>query len=165
MSEIDNKVGYAIHKLDMGMRRIVAGKMKAAGYDETTMMHGWILKYLHDHPNEEVYQRDIEKVFGIGRSTVTTIIQLMEKRGLVSRESVKHDARLKKVLLTENGYLHNTLVEEAILQMHEKALDGLSEEEKVEFLRIADKIALNLGFENIKDDLGNSVTIMKETED
>jgi hypothetical protein len=99
MSNIDNQVGFMVHKLDMGVKRILDAKMKAAGYDEVTMMHGWILKYLYDNRDREVYQRDIEKQFSIGRSTVTTIIQLMEKRDLICRQSVDHDARLKRVML------------------------------------------------------------------
>lgn len=144
MGEVDDKVGFSIHMLDVGMRKILDAKMKAAGYDDVTLMHGWILKYLYDNREREVYQRDIEKQFAIGRSTVTTIIQLMEKRDLVCRESVEHDARLKRVSLTEKGYQHNRLVEESIHGMHGLALAGLSEEEKAEFLRIAEKIAANL---------------------
>lgn len=144
MGDIDNRVGVSIHMLDMGMRRIIDANMKAAGYDEITMMHGWILKYLYDNRDREVYQRDIEKQFGIGRSTVTTIIQLMEKRDLIRRESVEHDARLKKVVLTTKGYKHHDLTEENINQMHKKVMVGISEEEKKTFLKIAEKIGANL---------------------
>ena len=42
------------------------------------------------------FQKDIEQRFAVGRSTVTNLIQLMEKKGFVKRESVKQDARLKK---------------------------------------------------------------------
>ena len=49
------------------------------------------------------FQKDIEQRFAVGRSTVTNLIQLMEKKGFVKRESVKQDARLKKVILTEKG--------------------------------------------------------------
>ena len=83
MSEMDNKVGFTIHKLDMGVKKVLEAKLQAAGYDEVTMMHGWILKYLYDNRDKEIFQRDIEKQFSIGRSTVTTIIQLMEKRDLI----------------------------------------------------------------------------------
>ncbi len=144
MGEIDNQVGVAIRMLDMGMRKVLDADMKAAGYDEATLMHGWILKYLYDNRDREVYQRDIEKQFGIGRSTVTTIIQLMEKRDLVCRESVEHDARLKKVFLTSKGYEHHELVEKNIQRMNKQAMSGISEEEKKEFLRIAEKIGANL---------------------
>lgn len=144
MGEIDNQVGFAIRMLEIGMRKVLEADMKEAGYDEATLMHGWILKYLYMNRDREVYQRDIEKHFGIGRSTVTTIIQLMEKLDLVRREAVEHDARLKKVFLTKKGFEHHELVEKNIQNMNKQAMEGISEEEKKEFLRIAEKIGVNL---------------------
>ncbi|MBQ7775654.1 MAG: MarR family transcriptional regulator [Lachnospiraceae bacterium] len=155
MGEMDNKVGFMIHKLDLGVKKILDANMKAAGYDEVTLMHGWILKYLYDNRDREVYQRDIEKQFSIGRSTVTTIIQLMEKRDLVRRESVEHDARLKKVLLTEKGYQHHDLVEENIYNIHKKIMTGISEEEKILFLDIVQKMESNLKM--VKAEINTSI--------
>lgn len=144
MSETDNRVGFMIHKLDMGVKRVLDARMKAAGYDEVTLMHGWILKYLYDNRDRDVFQRDIEKQFSIGRSTVTTIIQLMEKRDLIHRESVEKDARLKKVLLTEKGFKHHDLVEESIYGIHRQIMMDISEEEKRLFLDIVQKMEQNL---------------------
>ena len=144
MSEIDNQVGFMVHKLDMGVKRVLDAKMKAAGYDEVTIMHGWILKYLYDNRDKEVYQRDIEKQFSIGRSTVTTIIQLMEKRDLICRQSVEHDARLKRVMLTEKGFKHHDLVEENIYAIHQKVMTGISDKEKQVFLDIVQRMDRNL---------------------
>lgn len=140
MADIDNKVGFSIHKLDIEMKKLMDAAMHADGYDDVTLTHGWILKYLYDNRDKEVYQRDIEKHFSIGRSTVTTIIQLMEKRDLVRRESVECDARLKKVMLTEKGYQHHEHVVVNMNSTHEKILGGLSREEKEILLQLMKKI-------------------------
>ena len=66
-------------------------------------MNGWIMRYLYENRKKDIFQKDIEKFFSIGRSTVTNIIQILEKKGYVRRESVEYDARLKKVILTEQG--------------------------------------------------------------
>ncbi len=144
MEGMDNRVGFMIHKLDMGVKKVLEAKMQAAGYDEVTMMHGWILKYLYDNREREIFQRDIEKQFSIGRSTVTTIIQLMEKRDLIRRESVEQDARLKKVLLTEKGFKHHDLVEENIYGIHKQIMTGISDEEKKVFMDIVQRMGENL---------------------
>ncbi len=144
MEDIDNKVGFQLHKLDMEMKKLMDSCMRAAGYDEVTLTHGWILKYLYDSRDKEIYQRDIEKHFSIGRSTVTTIIQLMEKRDLIRRESVECDARLKKVMLTEKGYQHHYHVVANINVMHKKMMEGITQEEKETLLRITEKIANNI---------------------
>ena len=49
--------------------------------EDVTPMHEWILSYLFWHRDEPVYQRDIEREFSITRSTVTNILQLMERKG------------------------------------------------------------------------------------
>ena len=46
------------------------------------------------------YQRDVEAAFGLSRSTATGILQLMEKNGLIQRESAADDARLKSLIPT-----------------------------------------------------------------
>ena len=71
--------------------------------DNVTPMHDWIMSYLYWHKNDPVYQRDIEREFSITRSTVTNILQLMERKGYIARQSVAQDARLKQLVLTEKG--------------------------------------------------------------
>ena len=79
--------------------------------EQATPMHGWIIEYLYRHRDEPVFQRDIEREFSITRSTVTNILQLMERKGYIQRLSVPQDARLKQLVLTEEG-----------IQRHEKTL-------------------------------------------
>lgn len=153
MSEMDNKVGFMIHKLDMGVKKVLEAKLEAAGYDEVTLMHGWILKYIYDNRDREVFQRDIEKQFSIGRSTVTTIIQLMEKRDLIRRESVEQDARLKKVLLTEKGFKHHDVVEESLYSIHGQIMTNITDEEKSIFLDIVQRMDENLRTLKLSDDM------------
>ena len=71
------------------------------GVENVTPMHDWIMSYLYWHKEEPVYQRDIEREFSITRSTVTNILQLMERKGYIERQSVPRDARLKRLVLTE----------------------------------------------------------------
>ena len=85
------------------LSRNLSAHVRKSGVDEVTMMHGWIIRYLYENREQDIFQKDIEQRFAVGRSTVTNLIQLMEKKGFVKRESVKQDARLKKVILTEKG--------------------------------------------------------------
>ena len=50
------------------------------GVEAVTPMHGWIMEYLYRHSETPVFQRDIEREFSITRSTVTNILQLMERK-------------------------------------------------------------------------------------
>lgn len=137
-------VGIEIHRLDNRITRILENQVKEAGFDEVTLMHGWIIHYLYVNRERDVYQRDIEKHCCVGRSTVTSVIQLMERKGLIRRESVENDARLKKVLLTDKGYRHREVVEGTIEALNKQMLRDVSEEEYDTFLRVLHKLQDNL---------------------
>ena len=107
-------------------------------------LHGWILRYLYEHQDAEIYQKDIEKYFGICRSGVTNIIQALEKKGLVCRASVESDARLKKVMLTESGRESHEKLGEIFKRMDAELEEGITEEELQAFLRVTHKVHLNL---------------------
>lgn len=139
-----NQVGCEIHRLEHLMSKNREIRVKEAGIDEVTMMHGWILRFLYDNRSEDVYQKDIEKFFHIGRSTVTNTIQIMEKRGMVRRESVEWDARLKKVLLTEKGIETHKAMEALIEEMDQGILDGIDEEDTDTFLKVLYQIRENV---------------------
>ncbi len=113
---------------------------RANHVDDVTPMHGWILSYLYQHTDTPVFQRDIEREFSITRSTVTNILQLMEKKGYIERQSVPQDARLKQLILTEQGI---RLHEQTMLSFHqtEQYVDELlTPEEHAELLRLLNKL-------------------------
>lgn len=108
--------------------------------DDVTPMHGWILTYLYHHTDAPVFQRDIEREFSITRSTVTNILQLMEKKGYIERQSVRQDARLKQLILTEQGIqLHEKIVL-SFRQTEEYVNSLLTPEEQIELLRLLNKL-------------------------
>lgn len=113
---------------------------RANGVEQTTPMHGWIIEYLYRHRDEPVFQRDIEREFSITRSTVTNILQLMERKGYIQRLSVPQDARLKQLVLTEEGIrLHEkTLL--SFRQTDDYVTGLLTEEENAELLRLLNKL-------------------------
>lgn len=138
------KIGLEIRKLNHEMNRNLELKVKAEGIDEVTLMHGWIMRYLYENREKEIYQKDIEKHFSIGRSTVTSIIQLMEKKGFIERQAVQSDARLKKVLLTEKGEKTHETIEALIIQLNQNMMEGIEPEELQTFLEVLSKIRQNI---------------------
>ena len=133
MKEEDRKIGPEIHCTDLKLSRNLSAHVRKSGVDEVTMMHGWI-----------IFQKDIEQRFAVGRSTVTNLIQLMEKKGFVKRESVKQDARLKKVILTEKGIASQESFEDIVEHIEEELSEGISEEELHIFYKVLDRINQNV---------------------
>lgn len=137
-------IGHQVHKMDRCISKLLEMRVKAEGLDEVTLMHGWILRYLYEHQEQEIYQKDIEKYFGICRSAVTNIIQALEKKGLVCRASVESDARLKKVMLTDAGRIGHEKLGEIFQKMDADLENGITEEEVHAFMRVIDKVYYNM---------------------
>ena len=144
MSEERVYIAHQIHKLDRSISKLLEKRVKAAGIDEVTLMHGWILRYLYEHEEKETYQKDIEKYFGICRSAVTNIIQALEKKGQVYRTSVESDARLKKVTLTEEGRVSHEKLGEIFMDLDDNLIKGISHEELQSFMNVVNKVYRNV---------------------
>jgi DNA-binding MarR family transcriptional regulator len=91
-----------------------------------------------------VYQKDLEKRFEIRRSTATQILSLMEKNGLLFRQPVPRDARLKRLVLTEKAIeMHKEVVKE-IEAIDSLLIAGVTEKELQTFFAVIDKVKANL---------------------
>ena len=111
---------------------------------ELTGMHGFVIGYLYNHQNEQVYQKDLEKRFEIRRSTATQMLSLMEKNGLILRQSVAHDARLKRLVLTDKAIELHKQVETEIEKVESLLTKGITESELATFFAVMDKVKANL---------------------
>lgn len=137
-------LAHEIRTLDNLMMRNFFIQMRATGLDELTVMHGWILAFLYHNRDADIFQRDIEQNFSIGRSTVTNIIQRMEGKGLIARRSVDSDARLKKLELTLLGEQAHLCMEPIVLALDRKLIHGISQEELSAFQTTLEKLRRNV---------------------
>ena len=90
--EYREDIGFQIRTLSHLVKRTVDQAAFGGVDDHPTGVQGWIIGYLYKNRDKEVFQRDIQEQFSIRRSTVTGILQLMEKNGLITRSSVEQDA-------------------------------------------------------------------------
>lgn len=141
-------LGLEVHRLERLMARRRGCSAAHQDADRQTGMHGYLLRYLYENQERDVFQRDIEKAFSISRSMVTVTLQLMEKNGLIRRESVVQDARLKRIVLTQKARDLHRQIEADILAFESNLARGISEEEQEVFLRVAKKMQ-----ENLREDL------------
>lgn len=100
--------------------------------------------FLYFSQNDDVYQRDIESFFKLRRSTVSSQLNTLEKKGLLQRVPVAHDARLKKLILTQDGLAVSSQVMHILAEMNRLLVHGLSEEEVAQLSRLLRKIEENL---------------------
>ena len=138
-----NSIGIAIRSLSNLMRRKLF-ELSPPPPVHLGEMGGQIVGYLCDHPDKALYQRDVEALFCIRRSTASHFLKDLEREGLLERRSVPQDARLKQLIPTEKAKSLHEGANRKIQQLEEQLAQGLSQEEIAQFLAIAAKIQRNL---------------------
>lgn len=125
-------LGIRLRKLNNAIRRYLDRNSEIMReLDNLTCSNKWIMGYLFEAEEEgrDVFQRDLEQNFGITRSTVSKVLSLLEKKELIKRESVSHDARLKKLVLTEKSRELGREMRREGEEMDKKLRSGFSSEE------------------------------------
>ena len=146
-------VGHQVHRIDRSISKLLEMRVKEEGLDEIALMHGWILRYLYEHQDKEIYQKDIEKEF---KEVIGNRIQQHIQVEYVYQEithipsgcsvpaSVANDARLKKVMLTEKGRENHEKLGEIFQKMDAQLEEGITEEELHAFMHVIDKVYYNM---------------------
>ena len=140
-----NNVGFQVGELARMIKRSIDEHITQLEIEELTGVQARILGYVYGNSkNGNVYQRDIEKDFHIRRSSVAETLRLMENKGLIVRECVSHDARLKRIVLTPKAMAIQEQVVKIIEEVENSIVAGLSQGEIMVFLETLDKIKANL---------------------
>lgn len=139
---MEKDCGMWINVLSHKLKKRMNAKMQSLGLTgvQSRVMH-YILVKCADGP---VFQRDVENAFGLSRSTATGILQLMEKNGLILRESVARDARLKNLIPTEKASHLDAQIGEYLHQAEQCLTRGLSSAQLAMFLETAAHMSANL---------------------
>ncbi|MGN9020135.1 MarR family winged helix-turn-helix transcriptional regulator [Lachnospiraceae bacterium HCP1S3_C3] len=144
-------IGCQVKTLNNMITKKIIAYSSESELDEVTVMHGWILGYLYDNRDEEIFQKDIEKEFEINKSTVTCIIKLMEKKGYIQRQSVEYDGRLKRIRLTDKGEKSHIEALKSIKKVEGILRQNIPDEELDSFFNTINKLKSNLSKEMVNN--------------
>ena len=134
--------GKVINKISNRLRRRSVALQEKLGMSGA---QGNILNYiLVDGRKRPVYQKDIEKEFGLRPSTATEALKNLEAKGLICRISEKQDGRLKRIELTSKAEEIRHLITSEIAESENLLLKGITEEERRIFIEIGKKMLKNL---------------------
>lgn len=139
----ERQLGFEIRTLNNLVKRYFE-QHKPEEFKESTGVHGWAIRFFYENRDKDVFQRDFESRFSIRRSTATNMLKLMEKNGLIVRESVDYDARLKKIVLTEKAIQIHKKATQNIELLESSIKEGITEDEIASFYCVLDKIKANL---------------------
>ena len=137
-------VGRELRVLDNLIKRFIDNQMNSTKINRITGSNGWIIGYLRDHSSRPVYQKDLEAEFNITRSTASKVVNLMEEKGLIRRESVTEDARLKKLTLTPKAVELGKEMERNREIVEARIVKGFTEEELEQFYSYIERIKKNV---------------------
>ena len=130
------ETGKVINKISNRLRR------RSKKIQESIGISGnYILGESENHP---VYQKEIEEEFGLRPSTATETLKNLEQAELICRVPESEDGRYKKIVFTEQARKIEHILRKEITESEELLLQGITEEERKEFLRIAEKMLRNL---------------------
>ena len=106
---------------------------------------GNILDYiLVESRQRSVYQKEIEKEFGLRPSTATEALKLLEEKGLICRIPEEKDGRYKRIVFTPKAEAVQDALRREIEESEAILLQGVAPEEKELFLEIAGRMLRNL---------------------
>ena len=137
-------LGFRIRSVWQQVKRLMNRHLTENNSYGLTGMQFAIVSYLAKESAERnVFQKDLEQKFDIRKSTVTGILNTMERDGLLLRETVPYDARLRKMILTDKALQAKKNSEQVIDTVENQLSKGLTEEEIATFLAILEKISKN----------------------
>ncbi len=150
MSEKEKRLGFELRELKNVMNRYTDGRRVSLGYGDISFAQGGIVHYLHRNSDHPVYQREIEKAFDLRRSTVTGLLQGLEKNGYIERVSVPDDGRLKQIVMTDKA-LNMEKDMQRMFDAGEKVFfRGFSRQEITQLFAALDRIKENIREEEKK---------------
>ncbi len=120
-------------------------------YPNVTTTQIEIMEYIINSPKKYALQKEFEKVLGLSRATVSSVLITMEKNGLIVRITDNNDTRTKKIVLSNNAQKVFESSKEKIESLEKKCISGINEEDLNTFIKVLSKMTENLKEEkNVK---------------
>ena len=136
------ETGKMINRISNRLRRRSMAVQESVGISGS---QGNILDYiLVESMKRKVYQKDIEREFGLRPPTASEVLKSLEKQELICRIPDEEDGRWKRIVFTKKAEKIHDALRREIEESEALLLQGISSEEQETFLQIAGKMLENL---------------------
>lgn len=142
--EREKRIAFILREIHNQTKLVIYRSSPRFEKGPRSQLQGGILGYLYHHGDQPVYQKDLEKEFRISGATASNTLQSMERDGLITRRAVDKDARLKRILMTEETYQNHRQIEAHMEMMDRCMLEGMSDTEVAELYRLLGIVLGNL---------------------
>lgn len=131
-----------INEVDMAIFKAVSARYKKNNLG-VTPAHARIIMFIFD-TESEVCQKDIERHVSCNKSTMSTILDTMEKNGLIERNCVDGDLRRNVITLTDKSLEVAKTLKKDSINLDNILIESLSDNEVQMFCQVLDKIRKNV---------------------
>lgn len=147
---MEKRIGREIKNVHILTTQYIMQNIKSNEQNILSPVQIDIMEYLAE-ATEEVYQKELEKEFRLRKSTISGILQTMEKNGMIRKFESKGDFRSKRIELTKKGkdIFNNTI--NKIMNMENLLEKDIKKKELKTFFKVVDQIKRNLENYNHKN--------------
>jgi DNA-binding MarR family transcriptional regulator len=132
---LPNLVGYQLRMAQIALFRDFA--QGPGGEDVTPGLFG-VLVIIEANP--DLKQSELARATHLDRSTVVTVIDNLERRGLVERRAALNDRRSNAIRLTDAGTVLLRKLKRQVSQHEKRLLQNFSAAERETFLALLQKV-------------------------
>ena len=136
----DKHAARYVSKLSNKLRRKIdafSSKESFSGSQER------VLHFIFAQSND-VFQKDIEEEYSLRPPTATELLKKMEKNGLIYRESMASDARMKRIVVSEKALQYKDMVIEDITALEDELTKDIPPNELDVFFKVIEKMLDNI---------------------
>lgn len=112
--------------------------------DNLSLHQCWILRFLIENAGKEIYQKDIEQLFSIKRSTANQMLRTLEMRGYIQRIISSEDTRKNILEVTDTGKAAYQTLAQDLYQVMQKLHGDIPQEELLQFQKTLRKLWRNI---------------------
>ena len=103
-----------------------------------------ILAYIYARSGTDVFQKDLEKELGLKSSTVTVILQNLEKNNYIERSECDYDKRQKLIRVTDKAASMHEHFMSSVNAIEYILTESMSEQEQKELKKLLRKAVENV---------------------
>ena len=133
-----------VKEIDMLIIRKTMQEAKNNNIPTITPIQCRIIEYLIQHQGEQILQRDLEKFLKLRRSTISGVLQTMEKNKIIEKKNVKEDARSKEIIFSPVAQEKHEKIKEKLNKFEKIIRKDISDNDLNIFFKVTEQIKNNL---------------------
>jgi DNA-binding MarR family transcriptional regulator len=140
----NRSIGFEIKNLNNLITRKIIKEYKINDNCSISHVQMKVIHYLIKNKNNSIYQSDIEKMLEVRRSTVSGILDTMEKNNLIKRVDSKIDGRKKQIILTNKILEFSHDLEKQVISFDKLLIKDIEKEDLNTFFKVVDQMKKNI---------------------